>query len=317
MNSSVADSTGPHPDLVAEMPHEVRTDHPAIPSHAIVVGLDHSPQSTVALEWAAAEAICRGLPLHLIHAVQPHLWPDSSGADDCDHHPAGCVADALQALADSNAGVPITWSQPYGSALPALTWASRFATMIVVGTHGRGALLQIMTSSTAVELIAYAHCPVVVLRTPLHRADAEFGRVVVGLEGRPSDGDALQAAFREAETHQRALVVVHATDYGFLERARIEHLVVNEHRKHSTVRAKIIVKQGDPAELLVAHSAQASLVVLGSHGRHEAAGLILGSVSQAVLRDAACPVMVAGARTLRPDYVEPGVKQTKDETHGN
>lgn len=283
-----------------------------IPAHAIVVGLDHSPQSTAALEWAAAEAICREVPLHLMHAVQPPLWLGPDGVEDFDPEPAACIADARRALADTYAGLDVTWSQPYGSALPALTWASRFATLVVVGTRGHGPIRRVVTGSTAVELIADAHCPVVVSPTsllPMH----ETGPVVVGLEGRESDGDALHAAFREAAGRQRTLVVVHATDYGLLERIRIQNLVAAERREYPRLNVKVRVEQGDPADLLMEHSAEASLLVLGSRGRHEAAGVVLGSVSQAILRRAACPVLIAREGTLRPYEIS----STKDDADDN
>lgn len=270
-----------------------------IPAHAIVVGLDHSPQSTAALEWAAAEAVRRDLPVHLLHAVQSPLWLGPDGVDDYEPEPSGCVADARRALADSYATLAVTWSQPYGDPLPALTWASRFATLLAVGTRGRGPVRQVVGGSTAVELIADAHCPVVVSRTPLRKVQ-ESDPVVVGLEGRPSDGDALRAAFLAADIHRRPLVVVHVTDYGFLERARIEQLVAAERRNHPTNSVNVLVKRGDPADILLTSSANASLLVLGSHGRHEAAGALLGSVGQAVLRRAVCPVLIAREGTLRP-----------------
>lgn len=270
-----------------------------VPAHAIVVGLDESAESIAAVEWAAAEAVSCDRPLHLLHAVQPPLWPDSPHQADFDPDPAGCVVDARRALADSFPGLPVSWSQPYGSALPALTWASRFATLVVVGTRARGPVRQVVTGSTAVELIADGHCPIVVVHAPLQDTNRS-GPVVLGLAGQGTDDDALRAAFRAADQHHRSLNVVHATDYGFVERVRIERLVTTVQRNHPDVAAKVHVKPGNPADLLISRSNQASLLVLGARGRHEAAGVVLGSVSQSVLRRAACPVLVVRAGTLRP-----------------
>lgn len=269
----------------------------AVPTHAIVVGLDHSPHSAAALEWAAAEAVTRGLPLHLMHMVQPPLWPDAPGLSQFEEKPTACVTRALRALADSCAGLAVTWSQPYGSPLPALTWASRFATLIVVGTRAHGPLRQVVTGSTAVGLIADARCPVVVVRTA--PGGKRSGPVVVGLDGGRNDRETLHAAFQEAELFQRALVAVHATDYGFLEHADVERRVAAEQQRHPRIAVKVRFPQGDPTELMVAHSAEASLLVLGSHGRHEAASFVLGSVGQGLLRRAACPVLVARSGTVR------------------
>lgn len=117
-----------------------------------MVGPDDSPQSTAALEWAAAEGVCRGLPLHLVHAVQPPLWPGPIRTSEVADVPTECLSDARQALDQSFTGLTVTWSQPLGAALPALVWASRYAALVVIGTRGHGPIRQIVSGSTAVEL---------------------------------------------------------------------------------------------------------------------------------------------------------------------
>jgi len=65
--------------------------------------------------------------------------------------------------------------------------------------------------------------------------------------------------------------------------------------RRSGVRVTFLVWDGDPAESIVAAAASegADLVLVGSHGRGPIGRLLLGSVSEYVVRNAPCPVLVA------------------------
>ncbi|MFC4945147.1 universal stress protein [Pseudonocardia sp. GCM10023141] len=66
----------------------------------------------------------------------------------------------------------------------------------------------------------------------------------------------------------------------------------------------------DPAQALVAESRGAALVVVGSRGRGHVRGTLLGSVSQAVVAHAHCPIAVVHHRcgtAERPAGMQPGL----------
>ena len=51
-----------------------------------------------------------------------------------------------------------------GTGAFALIEASRDADLVVIGTHGRSALVELILGSTSLEILAHAHCPVAVIR---------------------------------------------------------------------------------------------------------------------------------------------------------
>lgn len=62
--------------------------------------------------------------------------------------------------------------------------------------------------------------------------------------------------------------------------------------RHPKVPVTTHVVCARTAGTLVERSAGASLIVVGTRGHYELSGLVLGSVSQSVLRRASCPVAV-------------------------
>ena len=70
-------------------------------------------------------------------------------------------------------------------------------------------------------------------------------------------------------------------------------------RKYPDVPVERLVTRDRPAHSLLAQAARAQLVVVGSRGHGAFAGLVLGSVSHAVLHRSPCPVAI-----VRPDAEE-------------
>ncbi|MFC3961587.1 universal stress protein [Nocardia jiangsuensis] len=129
--------------------------------------------------------------------------------------------------------------------------------------------------------------------------------VVVGVDGSECSERAIELAFDEASRHGCELVAVHAwTRYGYIppeERQRDAEVELAESlagyaEKYPDVPVRRLVVEDNPARRLLALSADARMVVVGSHGRGGFAGMTLGSVSQAVLHGADCPVVIVRAR---------------------
>lgn len=118
------------------------------------------------------------------------------------------------------------------------------------------------------------------------------GSIVVAVDGSEHATRALDWATEQAHLEGRELVVVHVSDEPDLARAVVHEAVdtVRNCKPDLTVTALPVV--GDPREVLVDLANRAHLVVMGSRGRGVFRTMLLGSVSSAVSKHAACPVVV-------------------------
>lgn len=136
----------------------------------------------------------------------------------------------------------------------------------------------------------------------------ETGPVVVGMDGGPDSRRALQWAAEYASAVSAPLLALTAYDlptvYGpyamagwgnsdELEngaRTMLDDAIRDILGEGAAVEQHVL--RGHPAEALVASSKDARMVVVGSRGRGGFTGLLLGSVSQHVVANARCPVVV-------------------------
>lgn len=85
--------------------------------------------------------------------------------------------------------------------------------------------------------------------------------------------------------------------------ARLKEL----YQPSGTVQVDYRLREGDPAEetLALAKEADCDLIVMGSHGRTGLDRLLVGSVAEAVMRKAPCPVLIVKAPASRPSDAKP------------
>ncbi|MEV7770315.1 universal stress protein [Kitasatospora sp. NPDC086791] len=124
------------------------------------------------------------------------------------------------------------------------------------------------------------------------------GPVVVGFDGSPESLAATSWAAREAERRDCPLHLLQAwprPKRGAPEQHRpLEQLLAREAELRTTVTVPVSSSQvpDAPAEALDEAARTAALLVLGSRGLGALRGFLVGSVSQEVLRRAACPVVL-------------------------
>jgi nucleotide-binding universal stress UspA family protein len=138
----------------------------------IVVGIDGSPNSERALDWAVKEAAALHAPLTVIavNEVLKGFWtgqPIPVPADtDLLHRLRQTVEEITQkAVARLSAPGPasVTVHVANGFAAEELIHASQDADLIVVGTRGGGGFAQLVLGSVSSQVIHHAACPVVVV----------------------------------------------------------------------------------------------------------------------------------------------------------
>lgn len=276
----------------------------------ILVAYDGSADAQHALQWAARESLRSGVPVHVlaVNEILPPTWGGVSGmivvTEGYVLDSNAVLEEAAKALADAGV-VHATTSQRTGPIVSELVQAAESASVLVIGSQGHGAAGEALMGSVSQHLARHATCPVVVVREP---HDSTAHRIIVGMDGSPTSAGALAYACRRAETTGETVVAIHgwhvrapstdvwagdprSVDVSERERLLAES-VAGVREDHPDVRLEQEVVLVAPEKALVDASASASLVVVGSRGLGYFSGLLLGSVSQAVLHRATCPVAV-------------------------
>jgi len=150
-------------------------------------------------------------------------------------------------------------------------------TLIAVGSHGVGRMTGIVMGSVATNVIHKAPCSVLVARK---NSDAFPRKIVVGIDGSPESAAAYAVARQLAERFETELVPVVAHGRETVDRQLVD-LLIGHYREDLP---------DEPVRALVAASADADLLVVGSRGLH---GLkALGSVSERVAHEARSSVLI-------------------------
>ncbi|MFD3411283.1 universal stress protein [Streptomyces cyaneofuscatus] len=286
-------------------------------SGLVVVGVDGSTSGLAAVEVAAREAELRGAGLRVVHAF---IWPGM-------HVPMGpsplgplgggirhmverLVTEALERARTVAPEVHVSHAVVTGEPLAVLEAQSHSADLLVVGSRGIGGFVGLLVGSTAVHLAAHGRCPLLVVR----EQPGVGGPVVLGVDGSAVGEPAVDFAFAEAALRKAPLLALHAwttwstpapAPYGasapYADASGVltgekESLLSEALAGHREKYPDVVVEQqavhGRPREALIEASRSAQLVVVGARGRGGFTGLLLGSVSQALLHHAHCPVTV-------------------------
>jgi nucleotide-binding universal stress UspA family protein len=138
-------------------------------SGTVVVGIDGSPGSLCALDWAADAAASSGSELRILMAWQ---WPASlmvaglGGTFDPSANARECLERAALRAAKRHPGLVVASEVMEGHPAPLLVERAADADLLVVGSHGRGAFADTIVGSVSRHCARHARCPVAVIPPP-------------------------------------------------------------------------------------------------------------------------------------------------------
>jgi nucleotide-binding universal stress UspA family protein len=141
----------------------------------IIVGIDGSGHSQLALEWALKEAALRRVPLTVVavhEAVRGFFSGPTAYAGDPEQTEKNAAAvreeteKVLATLTDRPESITI--HSVHGFPVEEILKASEDAELIVVGSRGAGGFARMTMGSVAYHVSEHAPCPVTIVRPP-HR----------------------------------------------------------------------------------------------------------------------------------------------------
>ncbi len=290
-------------------------DTAQITAGSIVVGVDGSRDAERALDWASDQAGLERRTLTLVHAVQP-LGPGAGTflATGIDY---GGLAESLLAAGGellSTARAHALTRHPSLEVAEVLRSAdtrnellelSERASMVVLGSRGRGPVSSLLLGSVSVSVSKHASSPVVVCR-PAPGDEPRHG-VVVGVDGTERSLPAVEFAFRMAAVRGERLTVLHC--YWDDAALAVPHpsdpgtdpdemrLLVSEStsgmaEKFPEVSVDLRFVRGLPQAHLVETSREHALVVIGHQPLSIVEDLFFPPVAPTVVEHAQCPVAV-------------------------
>jgi nucleotide-binding universal stress UspA family protein len=282
----------------------------------LVVGVDGSDSSLVALDWAADEAARQGLPLRLVYASLWERYEDVVPSTDPDRPSEQVMAEnivgtAVERVQRRNPEVKVSADVVPEEAVDALLRAGHEASALVTGSRGRGELKGLLLGSVGLTVAARAHCPVIVVRGDKAGVEGTHARILLGA-GEPASGaEAARFAFREAEARGGVLDVVRAwrcpahesadeprpaEDPAHLHEeravAQLDALLHDAVADHPGIQVHRHTGEGPARKVLLNRSAAADLVIVGARRRTGHFGLELGRVGHTLLHHAHCPVAI-------------------------
>jgi len=281
----------------------------------VVVGIDGSATSAHALDWAAAEAARRSVPLLVVHASEAVDSAAYSTAtlrairEDAIAHGQELLGTATLSVAARHPDLPVKVLLRHERAAEVLLQLAGRAAVLVLGTQGGNRLTGALLGSVSQRVAAHAGCPVVVVGSDARLLGEDAG-VLVGVSETPGGHAALRFGCEEAARLATPLTAVraygvfsraaHGQVYGPLlglreqQQAVLDRSVAWARAEYPEIDVQPRLIDEVPTYALARIARHAQLLVLGCRHPDNHWPSRLGPVTAALLHHSPCPVAVIG-----------------------
>lgn len=285
-------------------------------SRIVTVGLDSSPESSAAADWAAGEASARGASLRIAQVHQTGAYPYSPIIDDeVERRWAREMTDGtMTRISERHPELRIFRALESGNPADVLTEFSSDSELLVLGSRGLSQVLGFVVGSVALQTVAHTKCPTALLRAETKASHEELpgdAPVVVGIDLYRFSEDVVSFAFETAARNSRPLLAVYGWQlppaYGIAPSPYAPDLIEEQHyersqelaealhswqQKFPEVRTDSRVLTESPADLLMDAAADAWLLVVGRRNRRSRIGSHVGPTAHAVMHHARTAVAI-------------------------
>ncbi len=170
--------------------------------------------------------------------------------------------------------------------------------LVVLGRRGKRGLARFMVGHATAHVAGHAPCNVLMVPRV---GQVWSQRIVLATDGSNHSAAAAEAARDVARQCLMPVTVVSATTKSHSAERKAEARIAVDNVVASLIATGVVcdglVAEGRPDEVVIetAASQKADLIVVGSHGRTGLSRLFLGSISERIMGQAQCPVLVARA----------------------
>jgi nucleotide-binding universal stress UspA family protein len=265
----------------------------------LVVGVDGSEQSRLALRWAAALGRATSVRLAVVEA-----W---SGGDPATAGETGerikreLAGATTELLGDLAANLDIDFEALRGSAAGAILERVTPESGLVLGSRGRGGFAGLLLGSVSRECIEHAPGPVMVIRQERALPDGA-APIVVGHDGSPSSAGALEWAVALGSSTGADVIAAHVWQATSSEvRPRLHRRLSSAARESIDRWAKDVSHEVRPLDVEgearmelvnLATRLNAGLVVVGRRGAGKVKPLRIGSVASYLVTSSPVPIAI-------------------------